>query len=82
MTTPRLPGLLLLFLSSSFFYLSTENLRSCDLHSALLLLKEHGVDLLLQGCNYDKELLLSGLEGGGHQRAFSLLLLLLVRHWQ
>jgi len=28
------------------------------------LLKEHGIDLLLQGCNYGKELLLSGLGGG------------------
>jgi len=28
------------------------------------LLKEHGIDLLLQGCNHGKELLLSGLGGG------------------
>ena len=46
------------------FYPSTENLRSCNLHSAPLLLKEHGIDLLLQGCNHGKELLLSGLGGG------------------
>jgi len=29
------------------------------------LLKEHGIDLLLQGHNHGKELLLSGLGGGG-----------------
>jgi len=28
------------------------------------LLKEHGINLLLQGCNHGKELLLSGLEEG------------------
>jgi len=28
------------------------------------LLKEHSIDLLLQGCNHGKELLLSGLGGG------------------
>jgi len=36
-------------------------LRSCNLHSAPLLLEEHGIDLLLQGCDHGKELLLSGL---------------------
>jgi len=46
------------------------------------LLKEHGIDLLLQGYNYGKELLLSGLEGDGCREAFPLLLLLLARHWQ
>ena len=45
-------------------HLSTENLRLCNLHSALLLLKEYGVDLLLQGCDHGEELLLSGLGGG------------------
>jgi len=29
-----------------------------------LLLKEHGIDLLLQGCNHGEKLLLSGLGGG------------------
>jgi len=29
-----------------------------------LLLKEHGIDPLLQGCNHGKELFLSGLGGG------------------
>jgi len=29
-----------------------------------LLLKEHGIDLLLQGCNHGEELLFSGLGGG------------------
>jgi len=28
-------------------------------------LKEHGIDLLLQGCNHGKELLFSGLGGAG-----------------
>jgi len=31
-------------------------LRFGNLYSASLLLKEHGVDLLLQGCNHGKEL--------------------------
>jgi len=30
------------------------------------LLKDHGIDLLLQGCNHGKELLFSGLGGGGY----------------
>ena len=29
-----------------------------------MLLKEHGIDLLLQGCNHGEKLLLSGLGGG------------------
>ena len=29
-----------------------------------MLLKEHGIDLLLQDCNHGKELLFSGLGGG------------------
>jgi len=29
-----------------------------------LLLKKHGIDLLLQGCNHGEELLLFGLGGG------------------
>jgi len=48
------------------FHPSIENLRSYNLHSAPLLLKEYSVDLLLQGHNHSKELLLSGLEGGKH----------------
>ena len=29
-----------------------------------MLLEEHSIDLLLQGCDHGEELLLSGLEGG------------------
>ena len=49
----------------------TEDLRPCDLYFASLLLKEHGVDLLLQGCDHGEELPYCG---------FLLLLLLLLGH--
>ena len=39
---------------------STKDLRPCDLYSAPQLLEEHGVDLLLQGGDHGKELLLAG----------------------
>ena len=52
-------------MTAYLFHLPTKNLRSCNLHSTPLLLKEHGVDLLLQDCNYGEELLLSSLGGAG-----------------
>ena len=45
-------------------HFSTKDLRFHNLYSALLLLKEHGVHLLLQGCDHGEELFLSGLGGG------------------